>query len=157
MRTSKKGAAVGKSRPLPLLVGELNLLSNDPNHALFPYPTNGSGGRLAMILGLTPTQYMNMFDRVNLCTGRWSLAKARIRVCEVVAGREVIVLLGSKVTAACGYRYEPFRVYYAPSAKIVVLPHPSGLCRVWNDPLAEHRARVALVNAGVKIKWRVKP
>jgi hypothetical protein len=30
----------------PLIVGEVNKLSVDPKFALYPYPANGSGGRL---------------------------------------------------------------------------------------------------------------
>lgn len=62
-------------------------------------------------------------------------------------------LLGAKVTRAFGFGFQPFtawRHYLLGShTTYVCLPHPSGLCRAWNEPGAYARARGALRGAGL--------
>jgi len=146
----------------PLLVGEANPYGNDPRFALYPYPERASGHRLAvLVMGMEPRQYIRAFDRVNLCPERWSVGVARERADAVKAdpSHRVIVLLGSKVAAAFGVKYEPFTVhelwpgFLSPPClakkRFVVLPHPSGLCRAWNEPGSFDKARRVLRAAGV--------
>lgn len=151
-----KGAASVKgkhSRPMPLLVGEDNPRSQDPRLALYPYPTGGAGGRLAKILGLTPTKYMQTFDAVNLCNGSWELDDACFMadMLEEEHGNDVLVLLGSKVCRAFHVEFKPFTVVKSEYKKLVILPHPSGRCRIWNDRKSRGLARKALREAGVKL------
>lgn len=132
----------------PWLIGELNPYNVDPSLALYPLPEHASGGRLARILGLSRTQYFRAFERRNLCTGKWSLPAARRAATDVLTSAEgaPLVLLGAKVSKAFGFdEFLPW-MWRAPNpcdgqGPVVVLPHPSGLNRLWNQPDAEQRAR----------------
>ncbi len=129
----------------PLLVGECNPYGSDPRYALYPLPAGAAGDRLREILGLTLRDYLRRFDRVNLCTGRWSAVEARRRAVQVwQPGRPAHILLGAKVCAAWGVPFEPFTRTPGPGVRI--LPHPSGRCRVWNEPGAVERARALLAD-----------
>jgi hypothetical protein len=125
----------------PLLVGELNPYGADPKHALFPYPERSAGGRLChRILAMHRAEYLRSFDRVNLCVGKWSVPAARRRAFELRQLRQPTILLGVKVCNAFLVHFRPFEV----SGGCLVLPHPSGLCRLWNEPGAYERARTAV-------------
>jgi len=135
---------VSAETPKPLLVGELNPYGVAPAYALYPLPINAAGYRLQRILGLGMRDYLRKFDRVNLCSRRWEMSVARARADRITAeqrqsGRAVI-LLGFKVCRAFGVEYVPF----SATCGLRVLPHPSGRCRVWNQPGAERRARELL-------------
>lgn len=145
----------------PLLVGEMNPYGADPDYALYPLPEHASGGRLQRILGLTRDEYLDKFDRANLCEGKWSMPAARRRATELLNGEhDVYILLGRKVADA--FRHpgaSPFTTSFSYRSLVVVgdaeallnpplvqkvrvyLPHPSGLNRVWNDPHAADEAR----------------
>lgn len=145
----------------PLLVGESNPYSVEEDMALYPLPSSASGARLCRIFGITPAAYLRKFSRVNLVAGKWSLPLARHRAAGLSARRRV--LLGARVCQAHGVPFAPFRVGVRHSAfcgtygrtpltavcswscfEYLVLPHPSGRCRVWNDAGAIPRARVGL-------------
>lgn len=140
-----------------LLVGELNLHSEDPRYALYPYPEHCSGGRLKEILGLSLTDYLKGHDRVNLCTGSWNMRKACDKAQQILLeGRLTngiakpgfgLVLCGRKVIDAfCqpeGMPVELFEVVSFYGVPAACLPHPSGRNRVWNDPRSVERARDA--------------
>ena len=158
----------------PLLVGESNPYSDDPRFALYPYPSNSAGARLARILGMARSEYLRVFDRVNLSgliPGRgssWSVRNARVAASKL--GHPVRVLLGARVAAAHGIAFRPFSAgvshgvvclrMKADAAKFggqsasclegggcisyLVLPHPSGRSRLWSVPLADLRARAAV-------------
>lgn len=126
----------------PLLVGELNPLGSRPEYALWPAPVNSAGWRLCYrILELTPLEYLRRFARINLCVGRWDLGAARAMARSLTDGG-VKVLLGKKVCQAFRLPYAPFAVL--EEGRYVVLPHPSGLCRTWNEPAAAGMARHVL-------------
>jgi uracil-DNA glycosylase len=142
----------------PLLVGEMNPYGADPDFALYPLPENATGGRLVRIMDLTRGDYLEKFDRANLCVGRWSLPLAReaaVRLQENRGAFDHVVLLGSKVCTAFGEKFDPFTWRHArrpdgmSSYPLVVLPHPSGLNRAWNVPGAVDRAREVLQCSGV--------
>jgi hypothetical protein len=104
-------------------------------------------------MGLSVKDYIRGFERANLCAGEWSMREAREAAREIgsramteQSGRTWI-LLGSKVCAAFGVDYLPFT--WLSTAKTVVLPHPSGRARAWNEPGAFDRAREVLTRAGV--------
>ena len=60
------------------LVGEHNPYGADPEFALYPLPANATGGRLQrLILGVSMTDYMRHYERVNLCTDKFSVTAAR--------------------------------------------------------------------------------
>lgn len=145
---------VRKTEPLrPLLVGELNPYGADPKYALYPLPEGASGDRLCrLVMGLQRAEYLRRFDRVNLCVGKWSMKAARSEAQRIYDDPpRRIVLLGRKVAAAFGFgaAAPPFSSMRAGEAAIVLLPHPSGLCREWNEPGAFDRARAVLRETGV--------
>lgn len=134
----------------PLLVGELNPYGGDPDYALYPAPDGCSGHRLCcLIFGMRRTDYLREFERANLVAGRWSMPAARAAADELLERRGcTFILLGSKVAAAFGKKFAPFTVsrYMARDDMLLaMLPHPSGLCRLWNVPGAVAQARHLVV------------
>ena len=144
----------------PILVGESNPYGADPYFALYPDPRTSAGGRMQrLVLGIKAATYIEL-DRYNLCEGRWSVPVARQRAGELVGQRPeariVFVLLGRKVAAAFGLGDVPvFRVVerakdstYGPVGeawtRLVLLPHPSGRNRMWQDPTTVTRCREVL-------------
>lgn len=115
-----------------IAVGELN-----PHGGPALNPRTPSGSRLLKILGAGAYAGLR---RTNLCRGRWDRARARQRALLIARRGGPIVLLGTRVAAAFGVPYRPFR----RDGRLLVLPHPSGLCRAWNDPQSAPRARRAL-------------
>ena len=134
----------------PILVGESNPYGRDPEFALYPAPQGCAGHRLCcLILGMRRQAYMNAFDRVNLCAGKWSMREARWRAQGLLDGgidgespEQPIIILGSKVAAAFDLPFRPFEQF---GVDLLVLPHPSGLCRLWNEPGAFESASAAVV------------
>lgn len=152
-----------------VLVGEDNPYSAHPRYALFPEPERSAGGRLCrVVLGLDAAPYLALFARVNLCVRRWSALEARERAVSLIAEWDMLdaerraagslgeratpfVLLGRKVS-------ETFAGYFTPYTAspgndfarrmYAMLPHPSGLNRMWNEPRAVERARETLARVG---------
>lgn len=128
----------------PILVGESNPYQQDPDFALYPAPYGCAGHRLCVkILGMQRRVYLEVFDRVNLCAGKWSIREARSvarKYREEAAGK--VILLGSKVCLAACLPFTPFLV--TCNGRVLVLPHPSGLCRLWGRPGAMEQARAAV-------------
>lgn len=131
-----------------MLVGEANPYGSDPRYALYPRPEQSAGGRLCTkVLGLARHNYLKLFYRANLCARKWNLKEARINSLELI-NRDSIhtyILLGAKVASAFNVPYEPLSltVYRTPekSIRLLVIPHPSGLCRDWNDVQSYRRVR----------------
>ena len=122
----------------PVLVGEANPYGADPKYALFPMPMNSAGGRLCFkVLGMEMRDYLAAFDRVNLCPQAWSKYQASEHAVKLACQKRPLVLLGSKVCSAFGTPYTPFE----SRDLVLVLPHPSGLCRAWNVEGSYERAR----------------
>ena len=100
---------------------------------------------------MTDRQYLRAFCRTNLLEHgeRWGARRARERAARVLDAfpAERYVLLGSRVAAAFGLPYAPFTVTTSYGREhlrhFLVLPHPSGRCRAWNDPRAASAARGA--------------
>lgn len=138
----------------PLLVGEVNPYGADPDFALYPLPERASGGRLAKILGLGHADYLRMFDRVNLCTGRWSAPASREAAREILAAKpRPLILLGAKVRSAFHVldSWDWFDAFFLRPGdeqrgwpRVGLMPHPSGLNRLWHRPDAMRRARALL-------------
>lgn len=124
-------------------------------------PHTSSGRRLARLLGVADAREVvvttNLINRLTLRDLRrngtsdlWREAIASLRtrtwptrVAGWIADRWVIqphtVLLGRRVATAFKMRAS----WFAPASPIGVwlMPHPSGLCRYWNDAKNEERAR----------------
>ncbi len=79
----------------------------------------------------------------SLCKGKWDLREAESKatvLCFGASGR-TFILLGKRVARAFGFRDLPFfqqKVHW--SHNLVVLPHPSGLNRLWNDEETRRKA-----------------
>ncbi len=137
----------------PLLIGESNPYGSDPYFALYPSPEGCSGHRLCcLILKMRRKNYLDAFDRANLCDGPWDARQARERAGELWKEarrleRPALILLGQKVARAFavpGQRpADPFTIETnCTNTVVLTLPHPSGLCRLWNEPDAMGHARV---------------
>ena len=141
---------------LAWLIGENNPYSDDPYFALYPRPTTASGYRLcAKIMGLREATYLDVFERRNLLSQpRWSVRLARRSAGRILldAGEAPLILCGAKVAAAFSLPTKPFEVhelvdggcFHGNPRKVVVIPHPSGLSRTWNESGAIARARAAI-------------
>lgn len=131
-----------------LIVGEHSPHGRDDRHALHPHPPGAAGSRLCGILGMAPCEYLETFDRANLLkTSRWDPRRARVAAANLTHARRI--LLGARVAAAHGVEFHPFRTFYSDTvclfgADVLVLPHPSGRCRIWNDRRSIARARRAV-------------
>lgn len=123
-----------------LLVGEVR--PEGYRGDLDPRDKGSVGERLCSILGLTIDEYLDRFDRVNLCRNAWDDEAAWLEAQRIQAeDRERIVLLGRKVHSAFDMDHLPLLYRYG---RFVILPHPSGRCRVWNNNAAILTARELL-------------
>ena len=172
MAESSTVPLTGASTNRVLLVGEVNPHGLDPRHALYHLPRASSGNRLRCILGLTDLEYHRLLDKVNLCVGEWSARQAAPLLAELVlrnsAGRTVIVLLGARLRAAArtllrrGLLPEAevgffTKITLGSGVVLAFLPHPSGLCRLWNEPGAPVRARALLRQVAPQVPWGSDP
>lgn len=124
------------------IVGENNPYGSDPYFAMYPRPENSAGGRLCrLVLQIPEAQYLRDFERRNLLQQpKWSVVDARAaatKLSEEIAESKVI-LLGAKVCAGFRLDFRPFTII---RGKVAILPHPSGLCRMWGEPGAFDRGR----------------
>ena len=142
----------------PVLVGELNPYGDRPFFALFDDPPNSAGGRMRrLVTGLPPRTYRSL-HRHNLCVGSWSIREARAKAVllkDHYSSKEVgFVLLGRKVSLAFGLEKQaPFSQTIQDDFPMVILPHPSGLCRIWNEPGAFRRAQDILRSVFPGLPW----
>lgn len=129
----------------PIILGMNNPLSEDPAHALYPAPEGSAGHRLWRLLadrrpGLLRMDYINTFDRRNLIPGhRWIARGARLlgdklRQDLSGSGRTVLVL-GEEPRVALCLPKELIHPYPRDGVTYRQLPHPSGRCRWYNDPV----------------------
>lgn len=135
----------------PVLLGMNNPLSDRPEHALYPVPDGCTGHRLWTMLnertGATKTQYLRAFDRRNLIIGDWDPGEARLLGAEFVAKSDtvgrVVVVLGEGPRRALGLRKQLITPITLNGTIYRQIPHPSGRCRFYNDPVC--RAVAALL------------
>ena len=154
----------------PVFIGELNPYGGDPHYALIDYPAGCAGERMRrLVCGLSSDRHVAL-PRYNLCRGKWSIAAARAEAIRIARFHpdDVVVLLGRKVASAFGvgaldpfmlFDVEPPRVarFPAPLMRTVLLPHPSGLCRLWHVSGAFTRARSLLAEACPDVPWGEVP
>ncbi len=144
-----------ESKVRPLLVGEANPYQADPglaqHYALYPDPPGCAGWRLChKIMQLEEGDYLTRFDRVNLCNGKWGMREAKNHAIQIQAeSNRALVLFGARVSAAFLMKFAPYWRGYRLGQPVVILPHPSGLSRAWNEPGAFERARAVLRESGV--------
>lgn len=128
----------------PILIGMNNPHSEDPRHALAPYPSGVAGHRLWRMLsdrcGASRLSYMRAFERINLLNSRtWSPLRARAQnenLWSSLRGRRRVVVLGNAVKDVLWLSRVPYlRWTVTDDVRWCLLPHPSGLCRLYNDEL----------------------
>jgi hypothetical protein len=134
-----------------VLVGEANPYGADPDYALFPAPDGCAGHRLCvLILGMRRREYLDTFERVNLCPNRWAMKEARQHAQKLWVQPKKFILLGAKVARA--WEIDPFEPFtFHDGGTTLVLPHPSGLCRLWYEPGAYERARSCVAELAPEI------
>lgn len=142
--------SVYSQRPRGLIVGENPGRKTHPSLPLFPWPTTSSAGRLVSMAEVTPGEYLSGLYRRNLCDtrGEFDLDDARERAREILTAlfdlpkAFRVVLCGSKVARAFDVD-RPFWVSgrLESRQRFVVIPHPSGLNRVYNDRSARRNTR----------------
>lgn len=142
---------MSEETPRVWLIGENNPYGPDPRYALYCEPPESAGGRLCYrILGMTERDYLRSFERRNLLAqDRWSIPAARTAAAELALALQPsdrVVLLGRKVFDAWRPRsLKPWAPFEIRDDYFLLLPHPSGLSRAWNDPSAIGRARDAVL------------
>jgi hypothetical protein len=129
-----------------------NPLSSDPRHALYPHPVGCTGWRIWQMLrsrtGATRDQYLETFDRRNLlCARSWSASEARAAAQQALTELRgcVVVVLGEQTREALGHPRRPHVLPHRDDGGTEwrYLPHPSGRCRWYNDPVS--RTMVSLL------------
>lgn len=156
-----------------VVVGELNPYGADPRYALYDEPASSAGGRLRrLVFGLRRVSYFRHTQRLNLCTGAWDDAAARVAAGDVwrsCVGETTVVLLGRKVARSFGLDWAaPFSQHRVGAVeggllradavlRYVVLPHPSGRCRAWNEVGSFERARGLLREVRPEVPWGESP
>lgn len=144
--------------PRVWLVGETNPYQDDPEdsirYAMYPEPEESAGGRLCnLILGMHQRDYLRSFERRNLLAGPWegkgvrerARASAACLSWEMSEG-DVVLMLGKKVFDSFfpGEVWLLFDVHQRCGRRHLVLPHPSGLNRFWNEFLSYAHVRTFL-------------
>jgi uracil-DNA glycosylase len=115
-----------------------------------------NGRRLAKLAGITPEEYLKRTERMNLLPywpgrhgegdlmPRRMLAGAAFAMLHELEDRRVVMLGSSVAWAFRVHRVPLFRWFEFKGALVMVMPHPSGRNRWWNDPAHVARARRAL-------------
>lgn len=126
----------------PMIVGEANPYSRDPDDALLPYPAQSAGARFRTLLGWSEDEYLGAFERRNLLDGSgWSLPRAHAAADQLMRHNGPIILLGAKVAAAFDVTDLALWTW---RGRFLRLPHPSGLSREWSKPGATERLRALM-------------
>lgn len=162
--------------PRVVFVGEApshDRASGKPFPALWPFAP-GSGARLCGYLGVTPKQFWrrrlsgdwmttNLFEKP---VEKWLPGRARkqayfvSRDLWVVGEPYVMVLLGRQVADAFNHRYDLFNINRFVGWTLVdgkenawcaavMVPHPSGRSRLWNDRRNVAKFRQVMTELGV--------
>lgn len=129
-----------------LIVGQGPSQHGDPDR-----PLEGAADRLGPLLGITPALFINRYARINL-NAQWIGKAGKGDVFDIAEGytsTKVLlrgswthyVLLGQKVAQCFGIKSDPCTAVEAINKHFLLLPHPSGINRWWND--AENRSRAS--------------
>lgn len=119
------------------ILGERPGPNTDPSVALYPHTTTGAASRLIRLLNLTTEGYLANTSRLNAVDDKSSTASsvARLRVEEFLrrAGSEPFIVLGKSAIKAMPAKYRKMQ-FGEIVDNVLLLPHTSGVNRVWNDP-----------------------
>lgn len=137
----------------PVIVGMNNPLSEDPRAALLPYPKKSAGWNLWRmahdVCGVSRSEFRRSFEFVNLCDARvWCPIAARRKYDTIESaweGRRV-VLMGAAVLGVLHLQRPSSGLIWQSRAgyRWCSLPHPSGLCREYNNPIVRRVAGLRL-------------
>lgn len=144
-----------------MFLGEDNPQSALPEHRLFDHPPRVAGHRLREVILRIPSDLYLACWRGNLCCPSWSEEQAAATapmVLDAGAPWRVVVMLGRKVvrvmTKAHGLpEMLPFTQHARGDVTLVSLPHPSGLCREWNNAGSYERAIATMRLAAPAFPW----
>lgn len=137
------------------MIGPLVIIGENPHRESVAHRpalslTGSSGRNLVAIAGWEWPCYLRHTERTNLFFDpqpRWDAKAAAARAHEIALKLEgrTIILCGQKVAAAFGMADEPlFEWLVVDWANVAKIPHPSGSCRLWNDPAVRAEARLFL-------------
>lgn len=144
-----------KGPPTGLIVGECPGKSTSSKLAMFPWPKASSGGRLFKMANMPIEIYLGSLRRCNVFYDhqeKWWPWSAHENALGIHLGCEPytrVVLCGKRVASAFGFdRYfEVGSIPHQQKGGVVLyctIPHPSGLNREYNNPLAVQGAEMAL-------------
>lgn len=97
---------------------------------------SGAWGRLSKMLGVDLLRELRDGRVVltHLCWSGWNDDYARRQAALLASHRRTVVAMGRKVAKSFGLGEAPFFTSHkVRSAKVLVVPNPSGRCRLWND------------------------
>lgn len=132
-----------------LVVAQAPSARSDPGEPL----SGASGRRLAALMGVPHEAFLAGSERANLLDAfpgkagkgdRFPMSAARLASYGLVgafAGRRVILVGSGTATVFLGPRWPLLAWFNGFSARVAVVPHPSGVNRWWNDPANEEAAR----------------
>jgi len=119
------------------ILGERPGPNTDPSVALYPHTNTGAAARLHRLLSLTQEAYLANTSRLNAVDDKSSTAStvARQRVEEFLrtAGQNPFIVLGKSALRAMPAKYRKM-AFGEIKDNVLLLPHTSGVNRVWNDP-----------------------
>ena len=113
-----------------------------------------AGRRLAAVMGLTYEEYLRVCDRINLLDSwggkrgkgdAFNLKDARRRAAQMnLFGYDVVLFIGVAVARVFG-EDGPILIWHNTGAqRRIIIPHPSGINRWWNDKANLEQAQLAL-------------
>lgn len=143
-----EGPAIGA------IIGEAPGPNTSPKLPIFPFPASSAGGRLMSYSRMRPAEYLGKLYRKNLFTTflpGWCAPAARELASYIerdLADMKIrrVLLLGTRVGAAFEVGGLWSSLTTTSGITFLVIPHPSGRCRVYNDEAARKRA-------GAAIRW----
>jgi hypothetical protein len=119
------------------ILGERPGPNTDPRVALYPHTTTGAAANLMRLLELSQAEYLTSTTRLNAVDDKSSTAStvARQRVEEFLqaAGQNPFIVLGKSALKAMPAKYRKM-AFGEITDNVLLLPHTSGVNRVWNDP-----------------------
>ena len=134
----------------PVLLGMNNPHTPHPEFSLYPDPPRCAGWNLWQLSGLTKEGYLEKYERRNMLDKlSWSRSDAQkgAEALRAELATRTVVLLGNDVSRLMWvgdiekdyvWRQKKEGGWWAR------MPHPSGRCRWWNDPLEREAARIFL-------------
>lgn len=134
-------------------MGKILLIGQAPNRTGNPKAIleGRLGRKIADLCGITFDEYVELFDRINILdcwpgkSGKGDVfpkAEAARQAMRIkIHERDCVVMLGQGVARSFGIKAEFLRWTFLGSTRVLILPHPSGINRWYNDPQNTRKAR----------------